>query len=98
MPFALPKLKEMIKQFDLTGRVAIITGSSKGIGESIARGLAEHGAKVAITSRKLENLEPMKKEIEDLGAECFAVASDVRDFEAVENAISEAFLQGGIVL
>ena len=44
----------MIKQFDLTGKVAIVTGSSKGLGEAIARGLAEHGAKVVISSRKQE--------------------------------------------
>ena len=42
------------KQFDLNGKVAIITGASKGIGESIARGLAEFGAKVIVSSRKQE--------------------------------------------
>ncbi len=51
--------------------------------------MAEHGARIAITSRKEENLAAMKKLIEDGGGECFAVAADVRDFEAVQNAISK---------
>ena len=46
-------MKSSIKsKFDLSGKVAIITGSSKGIGKSIARGLAENGAKVVVSSRK----------------------------------------------
>ncbi len=73
----------------LQGKVAFVTGGGTGITGGVARALAEHGAKVAITSRKIENLEPMKKLIEDAGGECFAVAADVRDYEAVENAIAE---------
>ncbi len=73
----------------LQGKVAFVTGGGTGITGGVARALAEHGAKVAITSRKIENLEPMKKLIEDAGGECFAVAADVRDFEAVEKAIAE---------
>lgn len=74
----------------LQGKVAFVTGGGTGITGGVARAFAEHGAKVAITSRKLENLEPMKKEIEAAGGECFAVASDVRDFEAVTRAVGEA--------
>ena len=79
----------------LQGKVAFVTGGGTGITGGVARALAESGAKVAITSRKIENLEPMKKLIEDGGGECFAVASDVRDFEAVENAISETVKEFG---
>lgn len=71
------------------GKVAFVTGGGTGITGGVARALAEHGAKVAITSRKMENLEPMKEAIEAEGGECHAVAADVRDFEAVENAIAE---------
>lgn len=73
----------------LDGKIAFVTGGGTGITGGIARALAEHGAKVAITSRKMENLEPMKKTIEDGGGKCFAVASDVRDYEAVENAVNK---------
>ncbi len=72
----------------LEGKVAFVTGGGTGITGGIARALAEHGAKVAITSRKMENLEPMKAEIEAGRGECFAVATDVRDFEGVEKAIA----------
>ena len=79
----------------LQGKVAFVTGGGTGITGGIARALAESGAKVAITSRKIENLQPMKTLIEDNGGECFVVASDVRDFEAVENAINETVNEFG---
>ncbi len=74
----------------LQGKVAFVTGGGTGITGGVARALAENGAKVAITSRKIENLEPMKKVIEDNGGECFAVAADVRDYEAVDKALRES--------
>lgn len=72
----------------LDGKVAFVTGGGTGITGGVARAFAEHGAKLAITSRKEENLSLMKKTIEDGGGECFAIASDVRDFAALENAIA----------
>jgi len=74
----------------LQGRVAFVTGGGTGITGGIARAFAEHGAKVAITSRKAENLAAMKKVIEDAGGECYTAAADVRDFEAVQAAIDAA--------
>ena len=73
----------------LQGKVAFVTGGGTGITGGVARAFAEAGAKLAITSRKIENLEAMKQTIEANGGECFAVVADVRDFEAVENAIAK---------
>ncbi len=74
----------------LKGKVAFVTGGGTGITGGVARAFAEHGAKLAITSRKIENLEAMKAEVEALGGECFTCAADVRDYEAVEAAIAAA--------
>ena len=60
-----------------------------GITGGIARAFAEHGARLAITSRKEENLIAKKQFIEENGGECLAVAADVRDYAAVENAIAK---------
>ena len=68
----------------LQGKVAFVTGGGTGITGGVARALAEAGAKVAITSRKIENLEAAAKIINDNGGECFPVVCDVRDFEASE--------------
>lgn len=73
----------------LQGKVAFVTGGGTGITGGVARAFAEHGAKLAITSRKQENLDAMKAEVESFGGECFTVAADVRDFEAVEHAVNE---------
>lgn len=73
----------------LQGKVAFVTGGGTGITGGVARAFAEHGAKLAITSRKDENLAAMKATIENAGGECFTVAADVRDYEAVENAIAK---------
>jgi 2,4-dienoyl-CoA reductase [(3E)-enoyl-CoA-producing], peroxisomal len=73
----------------LQGKVAFVTGGATGITGGIARAFARHGAKIAITSRKEENLTAQQQFIEENGGECFSVAADVRDFNAVENAITK---------
>ena len=69
-----------IKQkFDLKGKVAIITGASKGIGESIARGLAEHGARVVISSRKQEAVDAVAAAFQKDRLEAIGIACHVGD-------------------
>jgi len=79
----------------LQGKVAFVTGGGTGITGGIARAFAAHGAKLAITSRKEENLIAQKQFIEESGGKCFAVAADVRDFDAVQNAIARTVEEYG---
>jgi NAD(P)-dependent dehydrogenase (short-subunit alcohol dehydrogenase family) len=67
----------MLKLFDLTGKVAIVTGTSRGLGQYFARALAKAGADLVITSRDISRLNDFKKEIESLGRKVLPVKLDV---------------------
>ena len=73
--------------FDLTGRTALVTGASRGLGERFAITLAKAGADVVVTSRSLESLEKIKAEIEAVGRKCYPVVLDVSSFESIQEAI-----------
>jgi len=78
--------------FDVSGKIAIITGGSSGIGAMMARGLLEGGAKVYITARKAERLMAMQEELSAYG-ECVAIAGDMSTVEGIEafvKAVSDA--------
>ena len=79
--------------FDLTGRVAIVTGSSKGIGKAIAAAMAEHGARVVISSRKADACEAVASEINaacaDGAGEAHAIPANIGKKEELE-ALVEA--------
>jgi gluconate 5-dehydrogenase len=75
--------------FDLTGKTALITGTSRGLGQYFARALARAGADIAMTSRTRESLDPFRAEIEALGRRTFGTALDVRDHASIQNAVSE---------
>ena len=72
--------------FNLSGKKAIITGSSRGIGKATAIRLAEHGAKVVITSRKIDACEEVAKEINDTyGSDtAIALACNISDKDQLE--------------
>lgn len=74
--------------FDIQGKVAYVTGASSGLGVQFAKILADQGAKVAISARRVQKLEDTKKEIEEAGGECFAVRCDVTDPESVKEAVA----------
>ncbi len=69
--------------FSLTGKVAIVTGGSRGIGAMIARGFLKSGVKTYITSRKLEELHESASELSEFG-ECIAIQSDLSTMEGVK--------------
>ena len=78
---------------DLTGKIAFVSGASRGLGLQFSRALAKAGADLIVTSRTLESLEGTVAEIEALGRKCFPVELDVRDqasiTASVESAIGE---------
>jgi NAD(P)-dependent dehydrogenase (short-subunit alcohol dehydrogenase family) len=76
--------------FDLTGRVAIVTGTSRGLGQTFARALAEAGADLVITSRAAAALAPFQAEIEALGRQVLPLELDVRDQASIERMAQAA--------
>jgi len=82
MAFTLPT-------YDLTGKVAIITGSTRGIGNAIARTMAAYGAAVVITGRKQEQCDAVAAGIESEGGKALGVATDVTSAAARENLIAK---------
>jgi NAD(P)-dependent dehydrogenase (short-subunit alcohol dehydrogenase family) len=73
--------------FDLTGKVAVITGASKGIGEAIARIFAIYGARVVISSRKQADLDELAKEINEEGGDCIGIAANTGDMTQLKNLV-----------
>ena len=86
-----------IADFSLDGKVAIVTGGSRGIGRAIALGLAEHGADVAIAARKPEPLAEAVAATQALGRRAIGVATNVRQAAELENLVDETVKQLGRV-
>ena len=76
--------------FDLTGKVAIVTGASRGLGQTFARALAGAGADLVITSRRLESLKPFQQEVESLGRRVVSLELDVRSEDSIRTMVSDA--------
>jgi NAD(P)-dependent dehydrogenase (short-subunit alcohol dehydrogenase family) len=85
------------KMFDLTGRVAVVTGASSGLGVQMAKALARHGADIAILARRKEKMESVSTEIRDLGVRCLAVQCDVTSSESVIAAVEAVKAEYGTV-
>lgn len=77
----------VVADFSLAGKVAIVTGGSRGIGRSIAIGLAQAGADVCVAARKPEALEETLSDIKATGRRGIAVPTNVRDMDALQNLI-----------
>jgi dehydrogenase/reductase SDR family member 4 len=79
-----------LSQFSLTGKTAIVTGGSRGIGKAIALGLAKAGAQVAITSRKFNDLEETASEIQASGGHAFPIQAHLGRMEEIKKMVEMA--------
>ena len=83
--------------FDLTGKVALITGGSRGLGLQMAEALGEMGAKVAITARKQAELDEAAAHLQGLGVEVLTVAGDLSQFDTIPAMVERVIERfGGI--
>ncbi|HEY1499203.1 MAG TPA: SDR family oxidoreductase [Acidobacteriaceae bacterium] len=76
--------------FDLTGQVALVTGTSRGLGQYLARALARAGADLVLTSRTRESLKEFEEEMRGLGRRVTSLELDVRDHASIERMAAEA--------
>lgn len=84
-----------IELFNLTGKRVLITGSSQGIGLTLARGLGEAGASVVLNGRNTEKLKSAEKTLKDQGVDAVSLAVDVTDHAEVVKAIAHAISEFG---
>ena len=74
---------------DLSGQVALVTGTTSGLGARFARILAACGAKVALTGRRVDRLDALAEEIRAAGGDCLPLALDMMDRESIRNVVEE---------
>lgn len=79
----------------LSGRVALVTGSGRGIGRSIALAYAREGAKVALTSRTRSEIDAVAEEVQALGGTAFAITADLLDGPGLKNMVGEVIAHFG---
>lgn len=80
----------MAYQIDLTGKVALVTGGSSGLGVQFAQSLAKAGATVVIAARRIERLQEVAKDIQASGGKVFCVALDVLSQTSIDKAVEQA--------
>src|SRR5262245_34165139 len=83
--------------FDLTGRVALITGGSRGLGRQMALAFADHGADVVIASRKQDACDAVAKEVRDRGRRALAVATHVGRWDDLDRLVDTTYGEFGKV-
>lgn len=79
----------MSRLFDISGKIALVTGASSGLGRQFALALAREGASVAIVARRVEKLEAVRKEIEALGGPCYVHKCDVTVPDEVARTVAD---------
>jgi NAD(P)-dependent dehydrogenase (short-subunit alcohol dehydrogenase family) len=81
--------------FDLSGKVAVVTGASRGLGQYFSRALAGAGADLVITSRQLESLSAFRQELESMGRRALPLELEVQDYESIQQMIEKAWRNYG---
>ena len=81
--------------FDLTGKIALVTGGSRGLSYQMVRAFAEHGADVIIASRKLDACEAVAVEMRALGGRALAVSAHVAKWKEIDRLIELAYAEFG---
>ena len=81
--------------FDLTGKIAVVTGASSGLGADAALAYAEYGADVALLARRLDRLTTLAQKIEKTGRHALAIACDVSDENSVRGAVEQIIARFG---
>lgn len=82
LPFEMPS-------FDLSGKVAVVTGGTKGLGYGIVMVFAYHGAKVVITSRHQDDCDAVAREVKDMGGEAIGIRADVQNIAEIQNLVNK---------
>lgn len=85
----------MSYSIDLSGRVALVTGASSGLGAQFARTLAQAGACVVLAGRRTERLKTLRSEIEGAGGDAHVVTLDVTDLDSIKSAVAHAETEVG---
>lgn len=85
----------MSDRFDLTGRIALVTGASSGLGRNFAKTLSAAGAKVILAARRVDRLEALASEIEAAGGEALAVSMDVTKADTIQAALDATLVRFG---
>jgi short-subunit dehydrogenase len=81
--------------FDLSGRTAIITGGSRGLGQQMALAFADHGANVVVASRKLENCEAVAQQVRERGVKAKAIAYHAASWDDADRLAAESIAEFG---
>ncbi|MBW2420725.1 MAG: SDR family oxidoreductase [Deltaproteobacteria bacterium] len=81
----------MSELFDLSGKIAIVTGGSRGLGQALCLGLAQAGADVVVASRRLDACSKVAKQVEELGRRALPVACDMARWEEIDQLAERCF-------
>ena len=84
-------------EFDLSGKTALVTGASRGLGQYLGRALARAGADLVVTSRRMEDLRSFQREIEDMGRRVLPLELDVREESSIRTMARAAFEAVGAI-